>query len=265
MTTTSASMTLVTMDQIIAATKPSALKENTVIQVLNYCKNLATEVKNLRDEITKLQEKNTELTTKINECNTNNNNNKTDGEIWKGFMSTEAIKKDISNVVSSVMAVEQCKTQRKEKSLIITEKFVTEDERKLKKGTTEEVVKEAVTTIFEQIGMVEHVEGAKLSRFSEDGPIVVLLDSTETKFKILKEARKLMNTEYKVVYINQDRTKMEVEREKALKVEQRAKNAKLSNGEGHAKHELETKGGVEYKWYWGIRNWELKKIYVKMN
>jgi hypothetical protein len=264
MATTSAPLSAVTMDQIIATQKPSALKDTTTIQVLNFCKNLATEVKNLREEITKLQEKNIELTTKITE-NNNNNNNKSDCDIWKGFMATDEIKKGISNVVSSVMAVEQCKTQRKEKSLIITEKFVTGATRKLKKGTSEAVVKEAVKTVFEQISMAEHVESAKLSRFSEDGPIVVLLDCTETKFKILKAARKLMETEYKVVYINQDRTKMEVEREKALKVEQREKNAKLSRGEGHAKHELEKRGEVECKWYWGIRNWELKKIYVKVN
>ena len=52
--------------------------------------------------------------------------------------------------------------------------------------------------------------------------------------------------------------------EKTLKVKMKDLNSNLTDGDGNLKYEKKNIGGVEFKWYWGIRNGELKKIHKKI-
>ena len=94
-----------------------------------------------------------------------------------------------------------------------------------------------MSAIFGEIEMEKHVDGARLSRFGEEGPIVVVLSSIDAKMEVIKNAKKLQNGAFKSVYINHDRTKMDVDREKELRKEQRSLNDVLTKGTRYEKHE----------------------------
>ena len=79
-------------------------------------------------------------------------------------------------------------------------------------------------------------------------------------------ARKLRdNNEYKNVYINPDLTESEAALEKSLRSDRDKKNEELpnvsENGLRYGMHKFN--GAAESKFYWGIRNRELRKIPVK--
>ena len=115
-------------------------------------------------------------------------------------------------------------------------------------------------------------DNIKLTRFKDDknkkpGPILVELSNVETKNLILRSARKLKNDEeLKGIYINADLTESEAALEKSLRTERDKRNKELpekgADGLNFGMHKF--KGDEsEKKFYWGIRNRELKKIPVK--
>ncbi|RMZ93532.1 hypothetical protein BpHYR1_015233, partial [Brachionus plicatilis] len=120
--------------------------------------------------------------------------------------------------------------------MVIVEQNRRDAVRKIKTGMEEEVVKEEVTKILSAIGLVEHVDVIKLTRFKENGPILIACEELEVKTEILRKAKELRNKGYTDVYINNDLTESEAANEKRLRVEQKARNGALVHGTGFLKY-----------------------------
>ena len=129
-----------------------------------------------------------------------------------------------------------------------------------------------VKPIMNELGIEsDDFSESKIKRFKskesgKPGQILMECDSKETKMSILKAAKNFKNnTAYKSIYINNDLTHAQLELEKKLRKERNEKNSSLpETGPNNLKYGLHVFGdsGVESKFYWGIRNGELKKIKV---
>ena len=225
-------------------------------EVLERIKSLEEENDTLKREFDEMKATLTELTGKVETtvvAAVQDSSN-----VWKEMVKSKSVRNDISNM----MVVEQNRSKRKEKNLIIFEKTpVGEAIRKIKTGTETAVVKEEVTRMLTAIGMEDHVEEVTLSRFKENGPILIACEELDVKMKILRAARELRNNGYAEVYINNDLTESEAANEKRLRVEQRTRNGALEHGTGFMKYGKSTVNGTEKKWFWGIRSGELRKIF----
>lgn len=153
----------------------------------------------------------------------------------------------------------QC--QKRDKNLVIMEK---KDNNKIKITRLDTEIKQEVKKIFQAIDLGDLAEQVAIARFGEDGPIVVSFADTQKKMEVLRMAKKLKNSAYDGVYINNDETEAEVAHKKLLREEQRLKNSMLEHGVGNLKYGKMMVENKECMWYWGIRNRELKKI-IKNN
>ena len=199
-----------------------------------------------------------ELTTKITELE----KAKTNGQaITDSASFWEKLPKQACIGIANIVATEKKSMAKKERNLIVfglpTQSGTDGDKRELKK-------------IFQAIESTVNTESVKLTRFkgkdNRPGPILLELESVEKKNQVLKLARKLRdNNEYKNVYINPDLTESEAALEKSLRSDRDKKNEELpnvsENGLRYGMHKFN--GAAESKFYWGIRNRELRKIPVK--
>ena len=200
-----------------------------------------------------------ELTTKITElekAKTNGQANTNSAAFcWSNLPKKASI--GISNIVAS----EKKSVAKKEKNIII---FGLPPQ----SGTDGD--KSAVKKIFDKIEYTANMDSVKLIRFKgkndKPGPILVELETVAIKNQVLKSARKLRGiNEYENVYINPDLTESEAALEKSLRNDRNKKNEELpnvdENGLRYGMHKFN--GTAESKFYWGIRNRELRKIPVK--
>jgi cell division protein FtsI/penicillin-binding protein 2 len=127
----------------------------------------------------------------------------------------------------------------------------------------------AVNKLIEDIGVeVTTVTDCKITRFkskdtNKPGRILIECKSIEDKLEILKHAKNLKGKEeYKQVFINNDLTTAQLDNEKRLRIERNKKNEALEQtGPNGLKYGLQTStDGNQFKFYWGIRNGELKRI-----
>ena len=170
--------------------------------------------------------------------------------VWKALEANPVVKSSFFGMVQ----VERNMAQQKERNLVIFG---------VKEISEPTEVKEEVTEILDAIGMKRHARNAKTMRWTENGPITVSFESTEVKMRVLKEARKLRNSEeYKKVYIHLDLTKTEMDRNKELRREQLRLNTAFILGDGYLKYGMHkfSAEGDEEAFYWGIRRDQLVRI-----
>ena len=135
--------------------------------------------------------------------------------------------------------------------------------------------KESIDEILTEIGIIDTVDQLKkitrLKKTTTGGkPGNILLEcvNKEQKLSILKAARGLRESaRYKDVYINSDLTSAQLEQGKKLRLERNDRNSKLTlTDDRNLKYGLHKFGDdqAESKYYWGIRNGEIKKIKVAL-
>ena len=168
-------------------------------------------------------------------------------DLWSKLKVSPAVRLDITNII-----VKECSnTQKKEKNVIMHGVEKGDEKRKL-------------TEIIE-ILQVDAGE-FKSTRFKDSGEktglLLVEFEDVETKMNVLKASRKLKGSKYDKVFINKDLTEAEMVREKDLRKRRIAENLKLEHGDGHFKYGMHKFGSdnVESKYYWGVRDGELRKI-----
>ena len=106
------------------------------------------------------------------------------------------------------------------------------------------------------------MDKVKPIRFKENGPILVVCKDMKTKMNILKAAKHLGDNGYGGVYINVDRMQRQAAEDKKLRTEAKERNAKLPMGSEYFKYDIQTNtNGTKLRWFWGVRGWELRKIY----
>jgi hypothetical protein len=233
----------------------------TLVKELNETKAKTTA---LEERCRKLEEENIANTNEIRTLKEKaSNSNTTAADFWS------KLPKAAANVISNLASKESIEVTKKERNLImfgVKESTLTDtNERNVADQT-------AVKTILAEIGIEsDEIEEIKIKRFKskesgKPGQILMECDSKETKMSILKAAKNLKNnTAYKSIYINNDLTHAQLELEKKLRKERNEKNSSLpETGPNNLKYGLHVFGdsGVESKFYWGIRNGELKKIKV---
>ena len=168
---------------------------------------------------------------------------------------TDVVKKRLCNLITK----ENTETVSKEGNIMIFGLRETED-------TNKDL--EEVKSLLNKIGAKFSSNNIKINRFKKTNnnstpPIQVILKSKEEKLSVLKASKNLRDHQgYKGVYINPDYTKLELDLVKKLNQERKSKNEELENGETGKKFGLHRFGNdsTESKFYWGIRDFELKMI-----
>ena len=241
---------LIDIDDILAKTCPGTASQINR-DLLKYVQTLSQHVRRLDEEVQALKGVNRELESKIEGMQRNNVAHPTtvSAELWSQLKQSKDVRSDINSIISR----EKVSVEKKEKNLIVFG---------LEKGTND---KAAVKEIFEVIEV--EVEEFKVHRFRDGkegkpGPLVVEFKDVDNKMKVLKEARKLRNSKFDKVFINQDLTESEMVRDRDLRRQRMEANAKLPLGDGNLKYGMSKFGDEqqESKFYWGIRNGELRKI-----
>lgn len=245
-----------TLEDIAEYTKGGNSQSIVTSNIIEMVKILVKHVKTLTTENAELKITVNELTTKVNN---NNNAQASSAQFWSEFKKNKAVIGEISSMVT----VENNNAQKKENNVIIMERKPTSNEQtKILSGITETVVKAEVVKILTKIGMDKHKDSCKATRRLDNGPILVTFTNHIDKIEVIKASKNLGSGEYKSVYINNDRTEAEALNEKGLRVTQNELNAALPNGTGYrkfGKHKCSDQ--VERKWWWGVRNGVLKRIY----
>lgn len=110
---------------------------------------------------------------------------------------------------------------------------------------------------------IKKVNRFKSNNTEKAAPIQVILNSKEEKINVLKAAKKLKEKNgLNGIFINPDYTKNEMDLIKSLNAEKKQLNEQLSeeeNGKRHGMHKF-GKDDAESKFFWGIRDFELKRI-----
>ena len=144
--------------------------------------------------------------------------------VWKAIESNPAVKSSFLGMVS----MERSMAQQKEKNLVIFG---------VKEISEPSLVREEVSNILEAIGMKQHAQHVRTTRFRANGPVTVEFQSVETKMKVLRVAKSLKDSEaYKKVFIHMDLTKAEMERNKELRKLQFERNSAFTLGSGNRKY-----------------------------
>jgi hypothetical protein len=179
-------------------------------------------------------------------------------DFWKN------LPKEASNAISIVSTKETQIQQKKEKNLIIFGIPESQGENDNEKNLAD---KAKVLNILSKIEIDGQADNVKTVRFKSNtstkpGRILIECDTTELKMEILRAAKQLRNIDIcKEIYINNDLTSAQTEREKTLRLERNTKNRNLDHtGENNLKYGTMVVDGKEVKFYWGIRSGELKKI-----
>ena len=242
-----------------------------VDKVLGRIKSLEDQVKALKKtiekqgtEIVELKEKLEAQDTKIDDEITKLSSTAVPENVWNTIASNPAVKSGIINMVTT----ENNKILRKEKNLVIMEKKVASGgTKKIKSGIEAVLVKEEIVKIFAAIGLENTVvdpDDIRLIRKDADSPILMVFKDVKAKMEVLKLAKKLKGSTFDGVYINNDLTKEEAATEKILRAEMLELNSKLSKGSEHMKYEEKRINEKNYKWWWGVRSGQLRKIYAEI-
>jgi hypothetical protein len=181
------------------------------------------------------------------------------GVLWSRMVKDNAV----TNGISKLVMVEKNQVHKKMNNLLIMERHDNQP-KKISNGTDTELVKGEVRKVLTAIGKENVLEKVRSIRFKADGPILMVFENLAQRLEVLKASNKLKENNYVGVYINTDRTAAEAANEKILKVEMKELNSNLTDGDGSLKFGKKSIGGEEFKWYWGIRNGELRKIYKKL-
>jgi hypothetical protein len=221
---------------------------------LGRIKSLEDTAVRMDARITELEKENQEMQGKIDTTGTNVD----PAVLWSKMVESNEVKNGISNLVS----VEKNQAQRKLKNLLIFEK--RDNHPKLVNGATkEEVVKGEVKKILTAIGKQDICDRVKSMRFKQDGPILMVFEEMDDRMEVLKASGRLRN-KYAGVYINADRTMAEAANEKILKEKMKALNGQLREGADGLKYEVKVSGEKTFKWWWGVRDGELRRIFKEM-
>ena len=231
-------------------------KSGDLEKALEKIKSLETKSSELIKQIEELKGASQELKESNEVLKVSNAGQKTSAQIWEDMAKDVSVKNGISNIIT----VEANNSKQKEKNLIIMEKRDNAP-KKLADGKELEIVKLEMEKVLVAIGEDDCKNKVRATRFNNDGPILVVCDNRETKLKILKAANKLRDNGYSGVFINNDRTVAEAAIEKKLREEAKVKNMALEHGSGYLKYGQQTINGKNFKWYWGVRGMELRKIY----
>jgi hypothetical protein len=245
-----------TLDEIAGYNKGGSNQGIIIASLIDMVKSLVKHVKSLETGNTELK---TEVADLKEKANNNNNAQTTSEQFWSEFRKDKAV----IGQMSSMVTVNNYNAQKKENNVLITERKPSNNEAtKILEGTGEAVVKAEVDKVLSKIGMEKHKDKCKSSRKEVNGPILVIFNERNDKIEVIKASKNLDSGDYKSVYINNDRTQAEALYEKELRVTRNELNAQLPNGTGfrkYGKHKCSDK--VERKWWWDVRNGELKRIY----
>jgi hypothetical protein len=113
------------------------------------------------------------------------------------------------------------------------------------------------------IGKQDICDRVKSMRFKHDGPILMVFEDMDDRMEVLKATGKLKN-KYAGVYINADRTMAEAANEKILKEKMKLLNGQLREGGDGLKYGVKVSGEKAFKWWWGVRDGELRRIFKEM-
>ena len=176
--------------------------------------------------------------------------------------------KNATNAISNIASKESNELARKEKNLIIC--GLKEQGTNIAPEDRADAEKASVVQLLTSIGINDE-NNPKVTRFKSNnndkpGQILVECSTREIKFEILKAAKKLKDSSHtKGIYINPDLTPAQIASDKKLRKERKELNDKLTlTGEDNLKYGMHKFGtdSIESKFYWGIRNGELKKIKI---
>jgi hypothetical protein len=230
-------------------------------KVLERIKSLEDQVKALQSKIGDQEAEIDDLKDKLDEQDTKNDDPK---NVWNTIASNPAVKSGIINMVTT----ENNEILRKEKNLVIMEKKVEKGgKRKIKSGIQAELVKGEIVKIFAEIGLESTVvdpDEIRLIRKDADSPILMVFKDVKVKMEVLKLAKNLKGSDFDGVYINNDLTKEEAATEKILRAQMHDLNSKLSKGSEHMKYEEKIINEKKYKWWWGVRSGQLRKIFAEL-
>ena len=174
--------------------------------------------------------------------------------------------KNATNVISNLASKESSELARKEKNLIIC--GLKEQDGNIAPEDRASAEKASVVQLLTSIGINDE-NNPKFTRYKSNknakpGQILVECSTREIKMEILKAAKKLKESNHtKGIYINPDLTPAQIASDKKLRKERKELNDKLPHtGEDNLKYGIHKFGneGIESRFYWGIRNGELKKI-----
>lgn len=178
--------------------------------------------------------------------------------VWSNLPKQAAV------AITQVVTKEKAMVKKKENNVIITG---------VKQANDTEQEKEAVNKLFASILKTEEIidkNDFKVTRYknkkdkNKPGLIMVEFTKSEDKDKILKSTKQLRSTnEYKEVFINRDLTENELAEEKRLRDDRRIKNSELQETDEQGfKYGWHKFGNdpEQSKFYWGVRNGEVKKI-----
>lgn len=244
------------MKQALERIKSLEEKSGELEVALGRIKSLETKSGELVKQIEELKDENKALKKSNKELKGANVEQKTPAEFWAAMANEVTVKSGISSIVTA----EATNSKRKELNLIIMERKDNE-EKKLANGKEVELIKSEVEKVLTAIGVDDCMEKVKVTRFNDSGPILLVCENKGTKIKILKAASKLKDNGFSGVFINNDRTVAEAANERKLREQAKERNAKLDHGTGYFKYGQSTSDGKKYKWYWGVRGVELKKIF----
>ena len=228
----------------------------------------------LQERVTKLEEELklkdltiNDLNKKVAELENKPQSMNAPAEFWSKFP------KEASVGIASLIAKEKSDCSKKEKNLIIfglAEPSATEPQDKTSEDT------EMVTKLLKELKIEIKVDAIKIIRFnnktssttapaSNPRPVKICFDSVENKLRVLKAAKTLKDSsDFKKVFINQDLTQTELAIQIQLRKERNTKNDQLqemdSNGRKYGLHKFG--GQIDTKFYWGIRNGEIKRIKI---
>ena len=180
----------------------------------------------------------------------------------------EKLPKNISNVISNIASKENSELIKKENHLIIS--GIPESTAESAENKSEEDIR-IVKSVLSAIG-IDDIEESRITRFkkktdsSKPGQILLVCANKALKSNIQKAARQLKeHRQHNTIYINNDLTIAQLDEDKKLRTDRNERNSKLPHaGVNGLKHGLHKFNGdvAESKFYWGIRNKELRKIKI---
>ena len=193
----------------------------------------------------------------------NNEQQTTTADFWS------QLPKQATMAITQVVTKEKTMIKKKENNIIIT--GMTAQTPNEQSNEAEEAVNKLFISLVGKDDEIEQ-KNFKVTRFkskivTKPGPILVEFKDINDKKKILQLTKQLKdNEDYKNVYINKDLTESELAVEKRLRVDRRKKNAELTEtNEIGFKYGWHKFGNdiEESRFYWGVRNGDLKKIKCK--
>jgi len=237
--------------------------KGTVKELTVWCGKLASLVESMQRRIITLENDNT---AKAAEINSLKSASAPPTDAWSSIVAGSK-RTDLECAIITLTRKESLEQNKIAKNVIVSgiaeAASVNADEAKANDKTE---IDELLKTINADNCIVKRIN--RLGKRGDDQararPLIVEFDSIQSKVQVCTSANKLRNTtNYKKVFINEDRTLAQRTQEKKIREERDKRNSQLEEEDNEGRHfgRFIDSSNVQHKFYRGVRNGELKRIY----